>query len=139
MSEKADIRELAVAVWRLEKWLDKANVDRKLAARSALKAIRNYLDGSGVEVKDPTGARFDPGLAVEVVNHEAEDAPEESLRIVETLTPYIYQHGELIQPARVIIGTADGEAGNGGTEKREESAAIKQTDIEEMMAYAKVF
>lgn len=106
MSEKADIRELAVAAWRLEKWLDNLNAERKMAAKSALRSIKKFITESGVEIKDPIGAKFDPGLAVEVVNNEAEDTSEEELIIIETLSPYIYLNGELVQHARVIIGAA---------------------------------
>lgn len=105
MSDKADVKELAVAAWRLEKWLDNLNADRKMAAKSALRSIKKYISALGIEVKDPLGAKFDPGLAVEVVNNESEDTPEEELIIVETLAPYIYQNGELLQHARVIIGS----------------------------------
>lgn len=105
MSEKPDIKELAVAAWRLDKWLSNLNVDRKMAAKSALRSIKKYLEASGIVVKDPLGAKFDPGLAIEVINNEAEDTPEDELIITETLSPYIYQDGQLIQYARVIIGT----------------------------------
>lgn len=110
MSDQADIRELAVAAWRLEKWLDNLNSDRKMAAKSALRSIKKYITASGVEVKDPIGSKFDPGLAVEVVNNEADGAEEEDLIIIETLAPYVYQNGEFLQHARVIIGTAIKEA-----------------------------
>ena len=111
MAEKADIRELAVASWRLEKWLDNLNVERKQAAKSALRSIKKYIAASGVEIHDPLGSKFDPGLAIEVVNNESEEADESDLIIVETISPYIYQNGQLIQHARVIIGTkASGEA-----------------------------
>ena len=110
MAEKADIKELAVAAWRLEKWLDNLNADRKMAAKSALRSIKKFIMASGVEVKDPLGSKFDPGLAVEVVNNEDEGAEETDLIIVETLAPYVYQNGELIQHARVIIGTTVKEA-----------------------------
>ncbi len=110
MTDSADIRELAIAAWRLEKWLDNLNVERKMAAKSALRSIKKFIAASGVEVKDPLGFRFDPGLAVEVVNNEAEDAPEEELVIIETLAPYVYLNGELIQYARVIIGRTVKEA-----------------------------
>ena len=43
MSDKADIKELAVAAWRLEKWLDNLVVDRKMAAKSALRSIKKYI------------------------------------------------------------------------------------------------
>lgn len=105
MSEKADIKELAVAAWRLEKWLENQNIDRKMAAKSALRSIKKYIAASGIEVKDPLGAKFDPGLAVEVVNNETEEAPEEMLIITETISPYIYQDGVLVQHAKVIIGS----------------------------------
>ena len=166
MSEKADIKELAVAAWRLEKWLDNLVADRKMAAKSALRSIKKYISASGVEVKDPLGSKFDPGLAVEVVNNENEDADENELIIVETLAPYVYQNGELVQHARVIIGTAVKEAKtNTGvvednfvkieapavaetaaetpqsikeTSVADEEVAIATDEIERMMAYAKI-
>ena len=103
--EQADIRELATATWRLEKWLDNLNAERKMAAKSALRNIKKYISACNVEVKDPLGSKFDPGLAVEVVNNESPEIPEEELIIIETLAPYVYQDGELIQYARVIIGS----------------------------------
>ncbi len=106
MSDKADIKELAIAAWRLEKWLDNLKADRKMAAKSALRNIKKYISDLGVEAKDPLGSKFDPGLAVEVVSNESENIPEEELIIVETLIPYIYQNGELVQHARVIIGSS---------------------------------
>ena len=108
--EQADIRELATATWRLEKWLDNLNAERKMAAKSALRNIKKYISGCNVEVKDPLGSKFDPGLAVEVVNNESPETPDEELIIIETLAPYVYQDGELIQYARVIIGTEIKEA-----------------------------
>ena len=166
MSDKADIKELAVAAWRLEKWLDNLVADRKMAAKSALRSIKKYISASGVEVKDPLGSKFDPGLAVEVVNNEDEDADENELIIVETLAPYVYQNGELVQHARVIIGTAVKEAkANTGvvednsvktdvpavtetaaetpqsiqeTSVADEEVAIGTDEIERMMAYAKI-
>ncbi len=104
MTKKADVSELAVATWRLEKWLEKLDSDRKMAARSSLRLIKKYLDDSEVVVKDPIGAKFDPGLALEVVNNEANEADENQLIIIETIIPYVYQSGKLIQHAKVIIG-----------------------------------
>lgn len=166
MSDKADVKELAVAAWRLEKWLDNLVADRKMAAKSALRSIKKFISASGVEVKDPLGSKFDPGLAVEVVNNEDEDADENELIIVETLAPYVYQNGELVQHARVIIGTVVKEAKvNTGvvedtsvktdatavtetaektpqniqeTSAADEEVTIGTDEIERMMAYAKI-
>lgn len=136
MSDQADIRELAVAAWRLEKWLDNLNSDRKMAAKSALRSIKKYITASGVEVKDPIGSKFDPGLAVEVVNNEADGAEEEDLIIIETLAPYVYQNGELLQHARVIIGTAVKEAkpNNEILEPTEEPPAQQETPVDETLS-----
>lgn len=134
MLDQADIRELAVAAWRLEKWLDNLNSDRKMAAKSALRSIKKYITASGVEVIDPIGSKFDPGLAVEVVNNEANGAEEEDLIIIETLAPYVYQNGELLQHARVIIGTAVKEAkpNNEIPESTEEPSLQQETPSDEI-------
>ena len=160
MPESADIKELAVATWRLEKWVDNLNCERKMAAKSALRSIKKYLTVSGIEIRDPMGSKFDPGLAVEVVNNESEDADnEDDLIIIETLSPYLYQNGELIQHARVIIGTEikENQGTIAGTEEavmtdqpagksnsacenqsdEESDIVIDEKDIERMMAYAK--
>lgn len=166
MSDKADIKELAVATWRLEKWLDNLNADRKMAAKSALRSIKKYITASGVEVKDPLGSKFDPGLAVKVINNESDGVPEDKLIIIETLAPYVYQDGELVQHARVIIGTdmKETKVSNGiikdatetskekspNTDNAEQTAQksrsdddlddikIGTDDIERLMAYAKI-
>lgn len=129
MADKADIKELAVAAWRLEKWLDNLNSDRKMAAKSALRSIKKYIAASGVEVKDPLGSKFDPGLAVEVVNNEAEGESEDSLIIIETLSPYVYQNGELIQYARVIIGS-DGSSEPSGVKEDAKTARLDTDEPE---------
>ena len=140
MPEKADIKELAVAAWRLEKWLENLQADRKMAAKSALRTIKRYIALNGVEIKDPIGARFDPGLAIEVVNNEAEGAPEDSLIITETLTPYIYQDGKLLQHARVIIGTnCENAAKSEAASERTDEADDKEKEmIERLKAYAEI-
>lgn len=168
MQNNADIKELAVAAWRLEKWLDNLNSDRKMAAKSALRSIKKYIAAMEVEVIDPIGSKFDPGLAIEVVNNEAPEALEEDLIIIETLAPYVYQNGELMQHARVIIGTLVKEAkpNNEIIEEPkhdvieqppvqaeeeplapatdvvdatdEEPVQLRKNDIERMMEYAKI-
>ena len=47
----ADITEIAVAAWRLEKWLDNVNVERKMAEKSSLRAIKKYLSENGINVR----------------------------------------------------------------------------------------
>ena len=74
------------------------------------------------------------------MNNEAEDAHEEELIITETLAPYIYQDGKLIQYARVIIGTKDHQDSAARPEKKAEAeeSAIGEDKIERIMEYAKI-
>ena len=128
MAEKADIKDLAVAAWRLEKWLDNLVADRKMAAKSSLRSIKKYIVDSGIEVKDPIGSKFDPGLAVEVVGNENEDADDNELIVIETITPYVYQNGELIQYARVIIGTEVKKADNDMPDMAEQTVIYENSN-----------
>lgn len=99
-----NIAELAVAAWRLERWLDNLNAERKMAAKKSLREIKKYLDAAGIEIVDPLGWKFDPGSAVEVVNNEAEDVDEEKLIIIQTNSPIVKQNGSVIQYGKVILG-----------------------------------
>ena len=100
----ADISEIAVAAWRLEKWLDNVNVERKMAAKSALRAIKKYLQENNIEAIDLTGAKFDVGLAVSVVNNESDETDEDKLIIREMVKPIIKENGAVIQYGQVILG-----------------------------------
>ena len=100
----ADITEIAVASWRLEKWLDNVNVERKMAAKSALRAIKKYLNENNIEIIDLTGAKFDVGLAITVVNNESDETDEDKLVISEMVKPIIKENGAVIQYGQVILG-----------------------------------
>ena len=102
--EEPNIAELAVATWRLERWLDNLNAERKMAAKKSLREIKKFLDASDVEVVDPLGWKFDPGLAVEVVNNEADDVNEEELIIIQTSSPIVKQNRAVIQYGKIILG-----------------------------------
>lgn len=97
------IKDVAVAVWRLEKWLAAAAVEKKMPARSAIRTINSFLRENRVEVQDLTGTKFDSGLNVDVINNEAPDAPDEDLIIAEMLKPIVLQDGAVISRGSVII------------------------------------
>lgn len=105
MGNEPNIAELAVAAWRLERWLDNLVAERKMAAKSSLRSIKKYLDASGIEIVDPIGMKFDPGLAIEVVNNESPDFDEANLIIIDTNSPIIKKDGAVIQYGRVILET----------------------------------
>lgn len=101
----ADIKELAISYWRMDKWLNNANVERKMAASSALRSIKKYLDANGVEVVDLTGQKFDSGLAVDVINNDIPEGSDDSNALIsEMIKPIIMQNGSVIQFGQVSIG-----------------------------------
>ncbi len=99
-----NIAELAVAAWRLERWLDNLNAERKMAAKKSIRENKKYLDAFDIKIIDPLGWKFDPGLAVEVINNEADDVDEEKLIIIQTNSPIVKQNGAVIQYGKVILG-----------------------------------
>ena len=101
----ADIKELAISYWRMDKWLNNANVERKMAASSALRSIKKYLDSNGIEVLDLTGQKFDSGLAVDVINNDIPEGTQEDCALIsEMIKPIIMQNGSVIQFGQVSIG-----------------------------------
>lgn len=102
-----DIKELAISCWRMEKWLNNTNVERKMAANSALRTIKRYLEGNKIEVLDLVGQHFDSGLAVDVINNDVPEGTDDSKIIIsETIKPIIMQEGAVIQFGQVSIGIA---------------------------------
>ena len=100
------VKELAVAAWRLEKWIGNVQVERKVAAKSSLRAIKKYLSDKNIEVLDLTGSPFDPGLAVSVINNESDENDETKLIISEMVKPIILENGSVIQFGQVVLGTS---------------------------------
>ena len=98
-----DIKDVAVACWRLEKWVDKTNVEKKMAAKSALRILNEYLLENGIEIRDLTGERFSSGLSVEVIGNESEETDAEKLIIRETIKPVLLENGSVIQAGQVIL------------------------------------
>ena len=120
----ADMTEIAVASWRLEKWLDYVNVERKMAAKSALRAIKKYLSENNIEVIDLTGSKFDVGLAITVVNNESDETDEDKLIISEMVKPIIKENGAVIQYGQVILGDE--------VKKQKENNAVEKISVSEV-------
>ncbi len=101
-----DIKELAISYWRMGKWLNNTNVERKMAANSALRTIKRYLEANKIEVLDLVGQHYDSGLAVDVINNDVPEGTDDSKIIIsETIKPIIMQEGAVIQFGQVSLGT----------------------------------
>lgn len=119
--DKPNIAELAVAAWRLERWLENLNAERKLAAKKSLREIKTYLEVSGIEIVDPLGWKFDEGLPLQIVNNEADD--EDDVIIVQTTAPIIKENGAVIQAGKVILGKSIKEQKSNSEIKKEPQSA----------------
>ena len=100
----SDIKSLAVAKWRLEKWLDKADIDKKLPAESSIRVISEYLEEQGIKIIDPSGQEYDTGLAVDVVC--VEDTESKSRKpsvITQVMAPIVLENDEVISRGQVVI------------------------------------
>lgn len=98
-----DLKELAVAYWRLKKWVSDLNTDKKLPAESALRVFEEYISNNNIEIVDLTNQIYDAGLAVEIIYCENNETPSESPIITEMLRPVILQNNNLILNGQVVI------------------------------------
>ena len=104
------MEELAFAYWRLAKWVDAADVEHKMAATSALRQMKKFLDENNIEIIDYVGQKFDSGYAIDVLGRKSgEDLSEEELIIVETVRPIILENGEVIKYGQAFLGIGTSE------------------------------
>ena len=100
-----DLGDVALAYWRLEKWVREVNVERKTAATSSLRQLKRYLDDNGIEMIDYLGQPYDSGFAIDVVGSTSDkDLPEETLIVSETLAPLILENNEILKYGKVMLG-----------------------------------
>lgn len=98
------LKEAAIAYWRLQKWVASIEAERKIAAESSLRALKDFLKENDVEVIDLTGKQYDPGLSVEVLLFEDKDTACNNIPIIiEMIQPIIIQNGSVIEFGKVII------------------------------------
>lgn len=107
------MEELAFAFWRLSKWVESAEVEHKMAANSALRQMKKYLDNNNIEIIDYLGQQYDSGFAIDVLGRKSgEELQEEELVIVETVRPIILEDGEVIKYGQVFLGVPSTEHTN---------------------------
>ena len=107
------IAAVATAVWRAKSKLD-AEADTALPdeLRNLPRHIQSAwdaLEAGKIQVDDPTGRRYVPGLAVNILTFQPLDGITYE-KIHETIKPSVYFNDALIQRADVIIARPTGEA-----------------------------
>ena len=101
----AELAELAVDCWRFERWVgglaaEGANAHARLAARR----LSKFLEERGLKALDVTGAEYEPGLAVEVVEVLRDGRAEDGREVVdETVAPIVTWRGTVIRHGQVVV------------------------------------
>lgn len=99
--------DLSLCLWRLEKKMSKPGTDEPLDemsnACSSLASVWNILIQSGVTVREYNGLLFDSGLPLNVVGYQEVMGIIEP-KILETIKPTVFLHGDPVQCGDVIVG-----------------------------------
>jgi len=103
--------DVAFEIWRLTKRIQAAKKDNPQLDIAAVEAsaarLTDLLRREKIDIQDPTGQRYNEGLAVEVLEFEkSESLPVNTKVIVETLRPTIYFDGNVLVRAQVIVATS---------------------------------
>lgn len=101
----ASLAELAIECWRLERWL---NAQEQTAAtshgRHAARRLNRFLSERELTVTDITGEKYEPGLAVEVLDAlDDESLPEGVAFIDETVSPIVMWRGTVVRFGQVVV------------------------------------
>lgn len=100
-----ELSDIAIATWRLERWINNSNVEKKLAVKSIIRTFNKYLMEQNLEIIDLTGNKFDSGLSVNVISNESNENDEGKLIVKEMVRPIILQEGAVVQYGQVILDT----------------------------------
>ena len=97
--------ELAVDWWRFERWVAASVEARELAhARHLARRLDKFLRERELSVLDLTGAKYEAGLAVEVLDVVTDESLAEGTEMVEeTIAPIVMWRGRVVKHGQVII------------------------------------
>jgi len=104
----ADYIELANSYYRLLRWVEATDAEKKNTALRSLDKIKRFLTDSSVEVIDLTGQPFSEGWAVKVMKLD-DTVPENELVFTRMVKPIIQINGELAQDGEVYVGRLEAE------------------------------
>ncbi len=129
-----NIIELAIAYWRLEKWVANAPVEKKMAANSSLRTMKRFLDSNGVEIKDLTGQSFDYGMNLEVIHNDLPQGIDDQKAIIsEMVKPMILQNGIVVSRGQVVIGLTVKNLDSNSSQLQEPIVDTEPKKIDETM------
>jgi hypothetical protein len=112
---EGSMKVLALECWRIRKLIPEFEGNRKLLVlKISIDKIRDALAALGVVIDDPEGSEFKDGMTLQVALFDPSEQLEIGRRMVsETLSPNIYIHDKLTNPARVIVSVGRKESLHG--------------------------
>jgi len=113
--------EMAIEWWRLDCWLaDEGNQSQTAVPRRVARLLSEFLKEKHIDVMDITGALYDPGLAVEVVDTVSDpNLAEGDATIDETVSPIVRWRGAVIRQGQVVTRRGAAREPTGGEGVRE--------------------
>ncbi len=98
--------DVAVEVWRLDRWATKTESEASVstaAARYVVRRLRDFLEDFAIETVDLTGHPYEPGLAVEVLGTERDPTLAPGTSIVnEMVSPICLWQDGVIRHGQVV-------------------------------------
>ncbi|HJR09482.1 MAG TPA: hypothetical protein VJ842_19630 [Pyrinomonadaceae bacterium] len=110
----ASLVELAIEAWRLEQWIAAMPPEKTASkVRHVARRLQKFLSERELSALDLTGQKYEPGMAVEVLEAFADDdvRGDEKL-ITEMVAPIILWRGRVVRHGQVVV--KQGGAGASG-------------------------
>src|SRR5688500_11357195 len=104
----SSLAELAVEWWRLERWAGSFGpVAPASPARHVARRLARFMAERELSVLDLAGRRYEPGLAVEVVDVVRDAGAAAGMEVVEEmLSPIVLWRGTVVRHGQVIVRKA---------------------------------
>jgi molecular chaperone GrpE (heat shock protein) len=95
--------------WRIRKKIvdsatDEPKNDELRRLYRHVESIYATMEEVGIEIVDPAGEKYDPGMALKVIAFEEKQGVMKD-EIVETMKPTVRWNGQFLQVGEVIVGT----------------------------------
>ncbi|HVF57223.1 MAG TPA: hypothetical protein VM934_13795 [Pyrinomonadaceae bacterium] len=97
--------EIAIECWRLERWLAVAHREGSAPhVRHVARRLAKFLGERELATLDITGRRYEPGLAVEVLDATDDEQLSEGTTIIdEMVAPIVLWRGTVVRHGQVIV------------------------------------
>jgi hypothetical protein len=98
--------ELAIESWRLEHWLAGLPPEKGTSKlRHIARRLQKFLTGRELAALDLTGQKYEPGMAVEVLEVVPDEhAGARGKLIAEMVAPIILWRGRVVRHGQVVVG-----------------------------------